>query len=246
MKKIYYNFYDSLRLLGEDDLADSVWFDDRFLDDIKSSYLEENKTLPFYQCPSWSHKVKRTFTVKSPIDIKFDIDFDYEPPMILSNLEQSIFDSIIRPTYSQPSWFLRDPNRLILQLSIPILFCWTDDRNIWIEQKPHPLTSLKNNFSLVGGWFNLSSWIRPLSFALDICDVTKPLVIKKGDPIYQISFYSKNLNENYKLIRSIPSEKIKKQTQRNMALKYYGNHLTEKHIFTEQKSKCPFRFLFNN
>lgn len=244
MINIYYNVYDSLKLLSQDDLDDSVWYDDRFFFDIKSSYLEEDKKVPFYQCPAWSHKVKRTFTVKSPIDIKFDIDFEYDPPMISSDLDQSIFDLMIKPTYSQPSWYIRDSNRMVLQLAVPILFCWTDKNNVWVEQRSHPLTSLKNNFSLVGGWFNMSSWVRPLSFALDICDVNKPLIIKKGDPIYQISFYSKNLNENYKLIKSIPSEKIKKQAHRNMSLKYYGKHLSDPYIFAEQESKCPFSFLW--
>lgn len=244
MKKIYYNIFDSLGLLGKSTLDDSVWFDDRFIDDAKCCYLEEDKNVSFYECPAWAHKAKRTFTIKSPIDIKFDLDFNYEPPLISSNFHQDIFDLIINPTYSQSNWYLREPNRMVLQLAIPLLFCWTTERNIWIEQKPHPHTSLNNNFSLVGGWFNLSSWSRPLSFALDICDVSKPLLIKKGDPIYQISFYSKNMNDRYKLIRSIPDEKIKKQTQRNVSLKYYGKHLADEIIFADQKSKCPFSFLW--
>ena len=82
---------------------------------------------------------------------------------------------------------------------------------------PYPLTAVKNNILCLNGWFNSSSWTRSLSFAMDVVDYTKPIVIKRGDPLYQVSFYSKNLDDSYKLVKKEPSEKLRGILKRELS-----------------------------
>ena len=63
----------------------------------------------------------------------------------------------------------------------------------------HPMTSYSNNFIAVGGWWNLSNWSRSISLGMTIVDETNPVVIKKGDPLFRISFYSNNMDDTFTL-----------------------------------------------
>ena len=81
-----------------------------------------------------------------------------------------------------------------IQLSVPRLIFWTKSKNIWVEQRAHPHTIL-NNFIGIGGWFNLSTWKRGINVSFDILDDKKPVNIKRGDILYELCFYSNDLND---------------------------------------------------
>jgi len=136
-------------------------------------------------------------------------------------------------------------NSSTLQLELPRFLFWTKHKNVWIECKPHPLTAIKNNLVCISGWWNLSQWSRPTSFAFDIVDSSKPVVINRGDAIQQVCFYTNNLNDTFKLIKQQPPKDLIKRTVKNLKVKNYiakyANHL----IFQKQESKCPFSFLFD-
>ena len=252
MKKIYYYFSEQGFSCQDEILnpEDSILSDDRFSYNITSVYSETDKNFSYYKCPAWSHKAKRTFIIRSPIDLIFHFKFgDDGKAFINSNrLNQQSYDTIVGPTFNNPNWHLTNPNRIVMQLAAPHLLFWTNEKNIWLEQKSYSKTSLKNNFDLVGGWFNISSWTRALSFAINICDVKKPLVIKRGDPIYEVCFYSKNLDDRFKLIKSPPPDDLKKKMKRNISLKDLNPKMSTQFMFGQQEkeSKCPFSFLWKN
>ena len=137
--------------------------------------------------------------------------------------------------------------RPVVQLKFPRFLFWTHDDDVWFEFNDHPMTSLRNNFIAVGGWFNLSNWSRNLSLAITLVDERKPVIIKKGDPLFRVSFYPSDLNNGINLSQEKDptqidyawDEYIKKQTigQQNKTWK--------PKLFSETgKSKCPFSFLF--
>ena len=137
----------------------------------------------------------------------------------------------------------------MLQLKSPMFLFYTEEDNVWFEFDAHPMTSLTNNFIAVGGWFNLSNWSRASSLAMTVVDETKPVVIKKGDPVCKIRFYpTDNLDNGVvlreqrdpKLITKIKSTYAKKQkigwSDKNWKGKLFSR--------TEKESKCPVSFLF--
>lgn len=104
-------------------------------------------------------------------------------------------------------------------------------KNIWIEQRPHPTTSIKNNFICVNGWFNLSSWSRTISFAFDIFDHTQPVIIKRGDILFEFCFYSNDLNEGFILKKSeIPDSVINNSKRRTLLKDYSKNSVIIFHL----------------
>jgi len=191
-----------------------------------------NRDKIYYECPAWSHKTTRTFNILSPVDMDFQrIDGE---GLASRFLPQELLDNYIAPNSSVDT----------LQVHVPRFLFWTNYKNLWMECKPYPYTSVRNNLVAVGGWWNLSAWTRPISFAFDIVDPVKPVVINRGDPVLQVCFYSKNLNDSFELIKKQPPSKLIKETYKRTLVKNFLLRHTNKLIFQEQPSKCPFSFLF--
>ena len=80
---------------------------------------------------------------------------------------------------------------------------------------------------------------------MDVVDYRKPIVIKRGDPLYQISFFSENLDDEYKLVKEEPSVDLLRQVRKRVRAKnYIGRSVHEEQMFKKQTSKCPFDFLW--
>ena len=119
--------------------------------------------------------------------------------------------------------------------------------NVWFEFNDHPMTALNNNFVAVGGWFNLSNWSRGLSLAITLVDERKPVIIRKGDPLFRVSFYPPDLNDGIVLKQEMDPNKIdyiwkeysKKQDEGQADKRWKPK------LFSQTgESKCPFSFLF--
>ena len=138
--------------------------------------------------------------------------------------------------------------RPVVQLKFPRFVFWTHDDDIWFEFNDHPMTSLNNNFIAVGGWFNLSNWSRGSSLGITIVNPSKPVIIRKGDPLFRMSFHSSNPDEGIILSQEKDPDKLdriyevydkkQKEGQRD---RVWGPKLFSK---TSTSSKCPFSFLF--
>lgn len=184
---------------------------------VKSSEFFD-KTYPFQRCPAWSHKENRIFVGLSPIDLNFDkstltdlIDF------------RKVDDLGPKPVY---------------QLKFPMFFFWTYDPDVWVHQYDHPLTALNNNFVTIGAWWNLSRWVRNTNTAVVPVDTESLITIKEGDPLFRVSFYSKDLGDDIILEEvkedDIPEDILDKRDEQFDIIKNNPEDLPKK-IF-----KCPF------
>jgi hypothetical protein len=203
----------------------------------------ENKDVPYYSCPSWQHKAQRTFVFYSPVDI--DLTLSSDGRVLSSNLTQTQFDECISLA---SDW--RGPNHAVIQISS--LMSWaflTKEKDVWVHVHPDPRTSADNNFYCVEGWFNNSAWNRAINATICFHDLSKPVIIKRGDPIYRVSFYPKNLNQRVSLeLGEIPPETLRKMQQRIASINWFKNKGFFKDLIFETKkseSKCPFSFLWN-
>ena len=204
---------------------------------IKQSSLVDSKYV-YQKCPAFVHKNERIFVGTSPIDLDFSIERTPEGPLMqISDMSKTdCIDIDDEHIYSpQP----------VFQLYIPKFLFWTEDDDIWIEQNDHPMTSLNNNIIAVPAWFNLSNWSRTVSVAFTIVNEHKPVIIKKGDPLFRISFYSNNLNDNFKLeekkYRSEYKDVVENHLYQRRESDGYKTKLFSK---TSKTGKCPFSFLF--
>ena len=232
MKKIHYTVTEMSSNSGGTNPYSSlclpeVSYDLRTVGDtIDSNYI-------YTDCPVWSHKANRTYVMRSPMDFEFSIGENNVNPINCPTRDFFHLDD---------GWNILNP---VVQLSMPVLFAWTKHKNIWIDIDASPYTALKNNFIAIGGQWNLSRWSRPISFGMQVVDPRKSVRVKRGDPIYYVTFKSSDLNEKFSLVREdhVPNEVFRRSLQ-NTGIKKLFPHMSGKFLFEKQESKCPFKFMW--
>ena len=209
-----------------------------------------NKNHSFAKCPAWQHKANRNFVFNSPDNVTFYVDRKNRKIFHTGALKLKF------PFKIQDEDF--DSDMISLQVGFPKFLFWTDEKNVWIEMKNYSQTSFNNNFITIGAWWNMSEWVRDTSFGLNIVDENRPVIINKGDPIFMVSFYNKNLNDGIILEKcnTIPNKVLdeydycrktlypiskKSPTLSNII---FGN-VDKNKIVEKNQSKCPFKFLYH-
>ena len=204
---------------------------------VRTSDIIE-KGYVYQQCPAFTHKNERTFVGYSPIELVFSIERTLNGPLL------SIKDNSMIQFIDIDDQHINSPMP-VFQLYIPKFLFWTHDDDVWIEQNDHPMTSLNNNIVGVPAWFNLSNWSRTLSVAFTLVNERKPVIIRKGDPLFRISFYSNNLDDDIILKQEEYSEEYKQSVETDLYarrdVKGYKHKLFDQ---TNKVGKCPFSFLF--
>ena len=183
------------------------------------------------KCPVYNHKQSRTFVATSPIDFTLSID--------RSNNKISC---------SRPELLEYDNDHIqspkpVIQLVFPKFLFYTEDDNVWFEFNDHPMTALNNNFIAISGWFNLSNWSRTSSTAITLVDEKRCVIIKKGDPLFRVSFYPPNLDDSI-ILKKVTNTEVIHQWVDAHGKKSEEDWRPRLFSKTKTESKCPFSFLF--
>ena len=210
-------------------------FDDSL---VRQSDLDDERFV-YSKCPVFKHKSSRTFVGISPINFKLQVVRSPDGMVTIRSTNASILEG--------DDEHINSP-RPVVQLKFPRFVFWTHDDDVWFEFTDHPMTSLNNNFIAVGGWFNLSNWSRGSSLGITIVNPSKPVIIRKGDPLFRMSFHSSNPDDGIILSQEKDPDKVdyiyaeydkkQKEGQRD---RVWVPKLFSK---TSTSSKCPFSFLF--
>ena len=185
----------------------------------------------YKQCPVFNHRSSRTFVSLSPVDFYCKLDREKK------EIQSSDYDMLVL-TDSE----LESP-KPIIQLKFPMFLFWSNQKNIWFEFNDHPMTSYSNNFIAISGWFNISNWTRNMSFAITLVDENKPVVIKKGDPLFRFTFHSQDLNSDITLHKEVDNDIIH---EKMVSIKSGRENRSwiGKLFSKDETSKCPFSFLY--
>ena len=214
----------------------SLGFPDNVL--IRESELM-NQDYVYSKCPVHIHKQNRVFIGLSPID------FSLRVIRKTGSLNRIICDDKNLITWDDEHVNSPKP---VIQLKFPKFMFYTNEDDVWFDFYDHPMTALKNNFIAVRGWFNLSNWSRTSSLGMTIVDETKPVIIKKGDPLCRISFYPTNLDNTITMREEIDPENIKQleKAYNDKDRKGWIDKIWKQKLFskTNETSKCPVGFLF--
>ena len=210
-----------------------------------------DKSYVYTTCPVFNHYSNRSFVVSSPIDFSFSI----KRTINSTNNELIVDINIDNVDYKDllvcPSDHLTSPLP-VFQLKFPKFLFWTYDDDVWFNFLDHPMTSYENNLIAVNGWFNLSNWTRVSSFAFTMVDESKPVTIKKGDPLHRISFIYPNLDDRVvlkqerdpKVISKIFESYSEKQDKFLDMKDEDQSWISRLFSKTNSKNKCPVGFLF--
>lgn len=174
---------------------------------------------PTNACPSMKAFENQSFVVRSPIDISLQ------------------YDSISKKWSTDASEKMRrlitinDNTSDVLQLGFYYLF-WQDkksDTQLFFYDPPlYALESLPN-FYITAGMIPVGKYTRNISFGLQIKDNTKPIKIKRGQPIATITVLS---SHKVDLIRKEPSQKILDTNHRNLLMKHFCPYTASRKLFS--------------
>ena len=233
----------------------TVYYADVYQNSASNPIIRQNelidKSYVYTTCPVFNHYSNRSFVVSSPIDFSFSI----KRTINSTNNELIVDINIDNVDYKDllvcPSDHLTSPLP-VFQLKFPKFLFWTYDDDVWFNFLDHPMTSYKNNLIAVNGWFNLSNWTRVSSFAFTMVDESKPVTIKKGDPLHRISFIYPNLDDRVvlkqerdpKVISKIFESYSEKQDKFLDMKDEDQSWISRLFSKTNSKNKCPVGFLF--
>lgn len=213
--------------------------------------VTNNRQALYIKCPAFTDYYKNCFLVRAP----FDIDIE-----VKKNNEGIKYFSLKNSTQEFCNSYIVDRNKinsLFSMMSIEWGYVFYSEKSVFIEQIPailhmHEADFLKN-IMLIQGTFDISKWYRPLHYAFEIIDDTKPIVIKRGDPLFYVRFRTDDKINLVYDIDNVYADKVtracgfvKRNFIQNTMEKNYeiaSNLIKNLRSKIFRKSKCPFGFL---
>lgn len=169
-------------------------------------------------CPGTNDFNSRTFTILSPYTFRIrakEIDKQLNFFPVYPSTEAS--EEVIKNEISfQPRTLWRDPRYPILQLSLPYVFF--SNEPVYINQiEPNRFTGEKN-WSLIQGRFDISSWQRPINWAIEWTNTNRDIFVKKGDPLCQVIFETLHPENSISLIKVERNEELQRAIKRTLGV----------------------------
>lgn len=161
-------------------------------------------------CPAAIDFDRRHFVVPVPVDLTLHFERQQDGTLSLkdANGEKSgMRENGLRELLllgPQNEW--RHPERPLIQILSPYIFI-ADDPCFVVQTAPY-LDYFKEPRPGVqmGGRFPIHIWPRPVSWGFEWYDISKPLVLKRGEPWFYVRFETENPSAR---IRLVEQEKTK-------------------------------------
>jgi hypothetical protein len=157
------------------------------------------------QCPAVLDFDSRYFVVNSPIDLHLRLS-DNKGELGITNM---LFDkSPIRPEalaqmiVFQPQKEWRHPDRPVLQMLTNYVF--VSDDPVYINQYPPFLNYTATNRPgvQINGRFPIDVWPRTIQWAFEWHDMSKDLILKRGEPLFYVQFEGPDPNASVRLVEA--------------------------------------------
>ncbi|MEM8837917.1 MAG: hypothetical protein AAGE89_07480 [Pseudomonadota bacterium] len=170
------------------------------------------------RCPAILGLEARHFIIRSPFDLNLRFGRTKEGKAVVQNAAGN--QSALRPEafkrrvrlQSEAEW--RKPGCPVLQVTLPYIFI--ADEPVWISQLPafaHWTTPQRPGLML-GGRFPIDVWPRALMWAFEWRDLSQPLIVKRGDPLFYVSFEASPPSRPVKLIEAERTEELSTYMER--------------------------------
>jgi hypothetical protein len=149
----------------------------------------------YLKCPAFQETIKNEFVIQAPFDLNITINAE-ERTVYTDKFGQAFYDAFVtnRGAHSPPS----NP----YMVSLPPYYCFYSKDDVSIESKDTSLltSGSSSNVKVIPGGFNISKWVRPIEFAVEVIDPSKPIEMRAGDPLFSLRFITPN-NVPVKLTR---------------------------------------------
>ena len=159
---------------------------------VRSVALNRDHAKSASRCPAVINLESRYFAVKCPYDINvgFVRDKDGKPGLRnLSGTKSTIRGSKLGEKLhltNEVEW--RHADVPTVQLSLPYVFI--ADEPVYLSQVAPFMHYAKVPLpgTIFGGRFPINVWPRPLMWAFEWHDITRPLTLSRGDPLFYVMF----------------------------------------------------------
>ena len=176
-----------------------IYLDKYEMEFVHNVYFEPEKLSELYsrsksffrECPAHTHFLKSFWVIKSPVDLELKLDRKNKDVRI--NQNQKFFDSFVNMRWNEYT----DDDLALCSLYFQYMF--VADEQVWMEQYPAFLHGGVDNTRFINAGFNIYNWQRPIDFSFEIIDDKKPVIIKRGQPLFYVKFIGEKLNEDFKL-----------------------------------------------
>ena len=158
-----------------------------------SAILEVRPDVEYTKCPAVVEVCKNAFIVRSPVDMQFTVDHDTKQ-LTTDRFGQKFYDTEINNRSSRSN-----TNGPFLMSIFPRVLFYAKD-SVELEQFDMFVLPAPANVKTIPGRFDISKWVRPVEWAVEIDPSVTTLSLKARDPLYMVRFITKD-NLPVKLIR---------------------------------------------
>jgi hypothetical protein len=208
-----------------------------------SSETRHAKSVNF--CPAVLDHRARIFEVPCPIDLALRFQFNEKKEPVLTDAGGDR-STVRRKTLSQmvvvvgrKEW--RHPDRPIIQILTPYLFL--ADETAYMTQLP-PFEFFRSQpwpGLVIGGRLPVHIWVRPMMWAFEWHDVSKELVLRRGEPWFYVRFETEDPSRPVRLVEGAMTPALKEYMQGSSAVSNYMNRTFS--LFDTARARRPEKLL---
>jgi hypothetical protein len=192
-------------------------------------------------CPAAIDFDARHFVVPCPVDLHIKIKMSAnEPPQLINGAGSQ---STVRPKHlnqmihliSQSEW--RDPVKPIVQVTTPYIFL--ADEVAYVNQVPPYLDYIDPAWpgTLIAGRFPVHIWPRHLMWAFEWQDITKDLILSRGDPWFYVRFDTEDPSRPVRLVEADATPEVRAYIDSISGVTNYVNRTFS--LFERAKARRP-------
>ncbi len=192
-------------------------------------------------CPAAIDFDARHFVVPCPVDLHIKVKLSAtEPPQLINGAGSQ---SSVRPKHlnqmihliNQTEW--RDPAKPIVQVTTPYIFL--ADEVAYVNQVPPYLDYIDPAWpgTLIAGRFPVHIWPRHLMWAFEWQDITKDLMLSRGDPWFYVRFDTDDPSRPVRLVEAEATPEVRSYIDSISGVTNYVNRTFS--LFERAKARRP-------
>lgn len=173
-------------------------------------------------CPAVLSQLSNSYTVQAPFTFALRFTGSIENPEVrLIQDASSIALSKFKPLFTlspRSDWL--DANYPVFQITTPYVFRSKENCHM-LQRFPRALVGHGYPFRLIEGRFSISKWIRPLSWAVEWIKPEEDIVVKRGDPWFDLQYFANDLDSSFVLRKSDLDDSFQKSLRSSQNITSY-------------------------
>ena len=197
------------------------------------------------QCPAVLDFDSRFFVINSPIDLHLRLSV-VDGELGIANLlydKSPVRESALQQMIQfQPQAEWRDPNRPIMQMLTTYVF--VSDDPLYINQYPPFLhyNQAQRPGVQINGRFPIDIWPRTLQWGFEWYDMSKDLILKRGEPLFYVQFEGPDPTAPVRLIEAKRTPELMSHIESISGVTEFVSQTYS--LFDNARERRPERLLF--